>query len=543
MYRSTTTVKADLARAEFGATGEGIVWAVIAGGVDGAHPHFATFGNLDLTTPLRHLDYSTLRHDLGKEQKKQYRRGNQNDINQDQFLTRDRYAVSVPVDAGNVGTAVAGIIAGRSTDPHGTLFQGFTDRAKILSIRVLDDKGSASELNLIAALRAIELTNQNAGRLLIHGAVIPLSFGWDARNFACGRSPICAEVDRLVNSGVVVVTSVGNRSFDSKHDRIVEGGITDPGNSELALSVGSTHRSAPEIYGPSFFSCRGPTADGRIKPDLLAPGERVRVCVPPFRAPAPPDSDGSRRRKRDGQPAPRSHEGEFIHLDGTEIAAAHVAGAAAVVLSAQPGLAGKPQELKDLLLRTAVDLRRDRTYQGHGLVDVLAAVKAAVGSEKSSSSPARALKVFVSYSHKDLALWKEFGAHLTPMERSGRIEVWSDLKLEAGKPWEKEIFARLEGADIILLLVSAHFFESNFAYSKEMKRALDRDVEGSARVVPVLVRPVSLKGTVFAEIQVVPQGARPITSFGDPHEGWTQVADLLFDIVESRARTVGAVIT
>jgi hypothetical protein len=60
MYRSLTTIKADLARTEFEITGKGTVWAVIAGGVDGSHPHFATHKNLDLPYPLQHLNYSRL---------------------------------------------------------------------------------------------------------------------------------------------------------------------------------------------------------------------------------------------------------------------------------------------------------------------------------------------------------------------------------------------------------------------------------------------------------------------------------------------------
>ena len=106
------------------------------------------------------------------------------------------------------------------------------------------------------------------------------------------------------------------------------------------------------------------------------------------------------------------------------------------------------------------------------------------------------------------------------MERAGRIEIWSDLMLEAGQRWEAEIDRKLEAADIILLLVSAYFVDSEFCYSKELKRAVERDTEGTARMIPVRVRPVSLKGTVLADIQALPPGAQPITSFRDPHDGW-----------------------
>jgi hypothetical protein len=118
------------------------------------------------------------------------------------------------------------------------------------------------------------------------------------------------------------------------------------------------------------------------------------------------------------------------------------------------------------------------------------------------------------------------------MERAGRVKVWSDGLIEPGKRWEVEIYRALDNADIVILLVSAYFVESEFCYSKELKRALEREAEGRATIVPVRVRPVSLKGTMLAEIQALPAEAKPITSFGDPHEGWTQVADRLYDLVE-----------
>ena len=87
------------------------------------------------------------------------------------------------------------------------------------------------------------------------------------------------------------------------------------------------------------------------------------------------------------------------------MAAAHVAGAAAALLSAKPELIGKPQDVKELLLRTAVDLRREAMYQGAGLLDVLAAVRAAKGALQPTQNAAVPVKVFCSYSHKDQPLW------------------------------------------------------------------------------------------------------------------------------------------
>ena len=56
--------------------------------------------------------------------------------------------------------------------------------------------------------------------------------------------------------------------------------ITDPGNADSVITVGSTHRRDAHTYGVSYFSSRGPTGDGRLKPDLVAPGEKIRSTVP-----------------------------------------------------------------------------------------------------------------------------------------------------------------------------------------------------------------------------------------------------------------------
>ena len=61
--------------------------------------------------------------------------------------------------------------------------------------------------------------------------------------------------------------------------------INDPGNADLAITVGSTHRDAPHVYGVSYFSSKGPTGDGRMKPDVVAPGERILSCCTSARAP------------------------------------------------------------------------------------------------------------------------------------------------------------------------------------------------------------------------------------------------------------------
>ena len=139
--------------------------------------------------------------------------------------------------------------------------------------------------------------------------------------------------------------------------------INDPGNAELAITVGSTHRDMPHIYGVSYFSSKGPTGDGRLKPDLVAPGEKIISCAA-----------GVERRRRPQQPT-RDRRDDYMEDSGTSMAAPHVSGVIAAFLSVRREFIGQPEEVKEIFLRHATDLKRDRYFQGQGLVDLMRAIQ------------------------------------------------------------------------------------------------------------------------------------------------------------------------
>ena len=80
--------------------------------------------------------------------------------------------------------------------------------------------------------------------------------------------------------------------------------------------------------------------------------------------------------------------------------------------------------------------------------------------------------------------------HLEPLKRLNLIETWSDRELDAGDEWVREISDNLESANIVLLLVSIDFINSEYCYDIELERALELHAEGSAVVVPVILRTV-----------------------------------------------------
>ena len=133
------------------------------------------------------------------------------------------------------------------------------------------------------------------------------------------------------------------------------------------------------------------------------------------------------------------------------------------------------------------------------------------------------IELAYSYSHKDQSLRDELAAHLSPLEREGLISSWYDRCIVPGKELDREIDARLDRAQIILLLVSADFIASEYCYSREMKKAMERHEAGDARVIPVIVRPVDWSGTPFRKLLGLPDDGQAVTSWSNRDEAYLNI--------------------
>ncbi|WP_206185907.1 S8 family peptidase [Sphingosinicella sp. BN140058] len=400
--QSTLAVKADAARLLFNVSCASVTWAIIDSGIDGSHPAFAShdpvtgapgptrvIGTYDLTLIQQLLDpryISSLFREgaaLTPEQqtlKARYqlnlklrgmadtdapRLGRQladrldNGFELDWGLIEPFLWVEAPgTPSRGHGTMVAGVLGADwrgDQAPYTVRMQGICPDIKLYDFRVIGADGSSQEFDVVAALQLIRYLNAQADRRTIHGANLSLSTIHDVTSYACGSTLICQECDRTWASGVVLVAAAGNRG----HERYMLAGgaelggynstsITDPGNAEGVITVGATHRAFPHQYGVSYFSSRGPTGDGRSKPDLVAPGEKITGPVPDV---------------------------GLTTDDGTSLAAPHVSGAAAMLMARNAELAGRPQRIKEILCGTATDLGRERYFQGAGMLDILRALQ------------------------------------------------------------------------------------------------------------------------------------------------------------------------
>ena len=124
------------------------------------------------------------------------------------------------------------------------------------------------------------------------------------------------------------------------------------------------------------------------------------------------------------------------------------------------------------------------------------------------------------------------------LRRHGLITEWYDGDIDAGAEWREEITRQLEAADVILLLVSADFLASDFAYEEEMRRAIERANHDKATVIGVMLRPVDgWESSPFGKFQVLPQNGRPITRWSNADEAYRDVAVGIRRLLEERVRS------
>jgi serine protease AprX len=238
--------------------------------------------------------------------------------------------------------------------------------AHIINLRVLGPDGSGKTSDV---LEAIDWAIEHRAQYNIR--VLNVSLGHGVVE-AAADDPLVQAVERASAAGIVVVCSAGNLGKDFNTGQTIIGAINSPGNAPSVITVGAlnTHgtpqRSDDEI---ASYSSRGPTyLDGLIKPDLVAPGNKI-VSL---------EAKGSTLAK-DHPEWHVSGQGNhaYISFSGTSQASAVVAGAAAVLLQANPKLT--PVQVKFALQSTASAMPdAGLIAAGAGSLNVAAAVQMAV---------------------------------------------------------------------------------------------------------------------------------------------------------------------
>lgn len=261
-----------------------------------------------------------------------------------------------PIDDNGHGTHCAGIAAGTGNASDGQ-YTGVAPQAKLWGGKVLYSSGSGWESEIIAGIQWA--TDPNSDEDYSDAVdIISMSLGRDFNGK--GDDPLSEAVNTAVDNGVVVVISAGN-SGSSLHT------VGEPGVAEKPITVGASDKSD----FMAWFSSRGPTGDYRIKPDVTAPG--VEIC-------SANSSQGWLGPERGGD----CGNDYYYHIDGTSMAAPHVAGAAALILQMNPDWT--PEMVKSALMISSKDLDVSAWSQGAGRIDVERAIEPLILSYPSSIS-------------------------------------------------------------------------------------------------------------------------------------------------------------
>ena len=300
---------ADKVWQQLGNQGEGVVVCIIDTGIDSDHPDFA--GRIG--------------------------------------LTKDFSGKGSVEDGNGHGTHVASTVAGTGAASGGK-YKGVAPAASIMVAKVLSDSGGGRMSDVMAG---VEWAVQNGADLL------NLSLGSDGNSD--GKDALSTMVNAAVDAGKVVVVAAGNAGPGANT-------VGSPGAAEKPITVGAS----TDTDGMANFSSRGPTADGRVKPDISAPGTKIIAARATGTAMGTPLDDN------------------YTSAQGTSMATPHVAGLCALILKANPRLT--PAQVKGILRDSCIDLKMDPNIQGQGRVDALAAVTAAAavappGPPKPSPTP------------------------------------------------------------------------------------------------------------------------------------------------------------
>src|SRR5713226_5809792 len=274
------------------------------------------------------------------------------------------------------GTHVAAIVAG-SGRVSNAAYLGVAPNANLINLRVLNSQGTGTISTTLAALDWLM-----ANKTTYNIRVVNMSLGTPAID-SYKNDPICRAVRRLVNSGVVVVVAAGNNGKNAAGQKVY-GMIHCPGNEPSAITVGASNTFGTDARnddGVATYSSRGPTRsswtdslgvqhyDGVMKPDLVAPGNKIIEALSPGNALV------TQNPQLNANVSPVATRNQ-MYLNGTSMASPVVAGAAALLLQANPTLT--PNIVKAILEYTAQPLSGFNTLeQGAGEVNIEGAVRLA----------------------------------------------------------------------------------------------------------------------------------------------------------------------
>lgn len=309
------------------------------------------------------------------------------------FGTSPASAPIVPAGDDGHATHVAGIIVGPGTQSNGR-YRGVAPDAQFVDVKVF---AGPDQTNSDIVLRGLDWVLSNAAR---DGTrVASMSLGGRPSD---GRDALSRAVNVAVDKGMIVVAAAGNAGPDPQT-------VASPGAADKAITVGAVDKQRRI----ASYSSRGPTLDGRLKPDIVAPGSAIVSTIPPSSTTVA----GAATGKADAF---------YGSLSGTSMAAPHVSGVVALMLQVNPSLS--PTEVKQILVATAQDLgvQGPDPDTGHGFVNAIAATQVA-DDPTLLSSPRFASIIAALPPPREEDLWTRGQVEFDALVRSGMLPTYGAI--------------------------------------------------------------------------------------------------------------------
>lgn len=148
------------------------------------------------------------------------------------------------------------------------------------------------------------------------------------------------------------------------------------------------------------------------------------------------------------------------------------------------------------------------------------------------------VKVFVSYAHEDIELMRRLSAHLTPLRRLNKIEIWTDNDIEPGADWDSAIKRNMQEANVFLLLLSSDFIASSYIWHKELNKAIEKRDRNEATIIPIYMRPFDFTATRFTETEMIPKNdgnLQAISQWQNLDHAFKAVAEKVREAINARS--------
>jgi tetratricopeptide (TPR) repeat protein len=140
-----------------------------------------------------------------------------------------------------------------------------------------------------------------------------------------------------------------------------------------------------------------------------------------------------------------------------------------------------------------------------------------------TSTSAEFIEVFIAYAEEDQEFYQKLEKHLSSLRREKSIKDWSPNKLTAGTEIKAEIDERLKRAGLILLMLSSDFIASDYHWTNDMVRAMERSAKGEASVIPILIRFVDWENTPLGKLAPLPKNCNPVNGWKDQDQAFLEI--------------------